>query len=61
MEKRNVLDKRSVKLEKVMGKDFIPYLGGRPERESVIGHEDIVNLEIALHTSGSLEELLAAV
>ena len=34
----------------------IPFLGGRPERESTIGSDDIVNLVIACNTCGTLEE-----
>ncbi len=34
---------------------------GRPERDSAICQDDIVNLQIALHTAGSLEELFRLV
>jgi len=34
---------------------------GRPERETVIGHDDELNLKIALETSKDLEEFLSLV
>jgi hypothetical protein len=58
MEERHVIDKRKVKLEEVMNKDFIPFLGGRPNRETVINMDDIVNLEILLNTTKSVDEFL---
>jgi hypothetical protein len=61
MEKKNVIDKRSVKLEQMRKPGFIPFLEGRPKRDTVIGKEDILNLSIALETSGTLEEFLARV
>jgi hypothetical protein len=61
MEKKNVLDRRAVKLEEVMKPGFIPFLEGRPKRDTVIGKEDIMNLNIALETSKTLEEFLARV
>jgi len=37
-------------------RDFhIPFLSGRPNRETVIGQEDITNLLIALNTADSIE------
>jgi hypothetical protein len=61
MENRNVVDKRAVRLEEVMKPDYIPFLGGRPKRQTVIGKEDIMNLEIALYTSASVQEFLEKV
>lgn len=52
-------DNRSVKLENVMAKDFIPLFSGRPKREKVIGREDLLDLDILLHTCASVEDLLA--
>ena len=34
----------------------IPFLGGRPQRESIINSDDIVNLLIACNTCSTLEE-----
>lgn len=39
----------------------IEFLGGRPERETVINDEDITNLKIALETSKTLEQFLSLV
>jgi hypothetical protein len=57
-EKRKIIDKRSIKLEDVLKPDYIPFMSGRPERESIIGKDDIMNMEIALHTSHSVEEFI---
>ena len=59
MEKKPVIDKRSIKLEDVMKKDYIPFLGGRPDRPTVIGKDDILNLEIALGTCSTVNECIA--
>jgi hypothetical protein len=61
MENRHVVDKRSIKLEDVLKKDYIPFLGGRPKRETIINKDDIMNLEITLNTCASVEEFLAKV
>ena len=58
MEDKHVIDKRSIKLEDVMKKDYIPFLGGRPERETIIAKDDIMNLEITLNTCSTLDEFL---
>jgi hypothetical protein len=58
MEKKKVIDKRTIKLENVLKKDFIPFLGGRPKRTTVINKEDIINLKIALNVSKNVEEFL---
>ena len=52
-------DNRSVKLENIMAEDFIPLFSGRPKREKVIGREDLLDLDILLHTCASVEDLLA--
>lgn len=61
MEKKNVKDKRSIKLEDVLKPDYIPFLSGRPKRETVIGKEDLMNLEIVLNTTQTVEEFLAII
>jgi hypothetical protein len=58
MEKKPVIDKRSIKLEEVMSKDYIPFLGGRPKRERVISNDEVLNLTIRLHTIDTVEEFL---
>ena len=55
----NFEDKRAVKLQNVMAKDFIPLFSGRPERDKVIGREDLMDLDILLHTANTVEEFLA--
>lgn len=59
MAHKKVVDKRSVTLASVLSESYIPFLGGRPVRERVIGQEDVTNLIIALNTSGSAEEFIA--
>jgi hypothetical protein len=39
----------------------IPFLGGRPVHDTVIGADDIVNLNIALNTCSTLEEFFLQV
>ncbi|MBD3392741.1 MAG: hypothetical protein GF418_11625 [Chitinivibrionales bacterium] len=58
MENRNVVDKRQVRLEELMREDYIPFLEGRPGRDTVLSTDDVTNLKIALNTSLSFEEFL---
>jgi hypothetical protein len=58
MENKRVVDKRQIRLEEVMKPDYIPFLGGRPERLTVIKTDDIVNLKIILNTTESVEEFI---
>ena len=58
MEKKPVIDKRSIRLEEVMKKDYIPFLGGRPKREKVIGLDDVVNLRINLNVAQTVDEFI---
>lgn len=39
----------------------IPFLGGRPERDTVISHDEIVNLMILLNTVSTVESFEAAI
>jgi hypothetical protein len=55
---RHVIDKRTIKLEDVMKNDYIPFLSGRPEREKIIGKDDIMNVEILLNTTKTVAELI---
>ncbi len=57
-ERKNVVDRRSIKLEHVLKSDYIPFLAGRPDRENPIGKDDMVNLEIVLNTSKTIDEFL---
>jgi hypothetical protein len=39
----------------------IPFLSGRPVRDTVIGQDDIINLRIALNSAKTLEQFLETV
>ena len=58
MHKENTVDRRRIRLDDVVRGDYIPFLGGRPDRERIIGSDDVVDLVIALNTVRSVEELL---
>jgi hypothetical protein len=58
MENKKIIDKRQIRLEQVMKPDYIPFMGGRPERITVIRLDDIVNLKINLNTTESVEEFI---
>ena len=54
-------DKRRFSLNKVLSEEYIPFLEGRPKRETIIGNNDLTNLKIALNTFKSLEDFLTKV
>lgn len=58
MENNNIIDKRPIRLEDIMKEGYIPFLGGRPERENIISEDDIINLRINLNITSSVEEFL---
>ena len=58
MEKPSVIDKRSVRLEDISRAGYIPFLGGRPKRVTIITHDDIINLAILLNTTTTVEEFI---
>ncbi len=58
MEKKKVIDKRSIKLANMFKPGYIPFLSGRPVRETVIGKDDLMNLEIVLNTTNTIEEFV---
>jgi hypothetical protein len=58
---KNVIDKRSIKLEHIMSPNYIPLGSGRPNRDNVISNDDILNLQIAFGNSNSVEEFIAQV
>ena len=58
MEKKPIVDKRSIRLEDVMKKDYIPFLGGRPEREKVIRLDDVLDLKINLNLADTVEDFI---
>ena len=61
MEQSRIKLEKALKLATPVKKDFIPLFSGRPLRDTVIGKEEILNLEIALNTARSLEEFIAQV
>jgi hypothetical protein len=60
-EKRKVVDKRSIKLEDILKPDYIPFLEGRPTREKRIGSDDLIDLEIMIKTTTTVDEFLSKI
>jgi hypothetical protein len=58
MEKPNIIDKRPVRLEDLSRPGYIPFLGGRPVRESVISKDDLLNLTITLNTTDTIDDFI---
>ena len=58
MDSGKVVDKRSVRLEEVMKPGYIPFLGGRPERDTIISIDEIVNLVIMINTADTVESFI---
>jgi hypothetical protein len=46
-------------LKTLLQEHYIPFLGGRPNREDPINHEDTLNLSIDLWTTSSVDRFLA--
>ncbi len=59
MEIKKYFDNLNVKLQDVVKPDHIPFLGGRPDRITIISKEDIQNLTIELNRDQGLDSLLA--
>jgi hypothetical protein len=59
MDKSRVIDRRHIRLEEVMKPDYIPFMGGRPKRATVISTDDTLNLVILLNTSITVEEFIS--
>jgi hypothetical protein len=49
----------STKLQHDTASETIPLFAGRPKREKVIGREDLMDLDILLHTCDTVEAFLA--
>lgn len=47
--------------QNVLAAEAIPMFSGRPSREKVIGRDDLVDLDILLHTCDTVEAFLAKV
>ena len=58
MKKPNIIDKREVRLEDFKKPDYIPFLGGRPNRTTIINSDDCIDLSILLNTSTTVDDLL---
>jgi hypothetical protein len=58
MKKNNIYDKRNIRLDHILDKDFIPFLGGRPKRDKVISYDDILNLKIELNIKETVKEFV---
>ena len=58
MEKPNIIDKRQVRLEDLNKPGYIPFLGGRPDRTTVINNDDCINLRILINTTTTVDDLL---
>ena len=52
------LDNKSA-IKQASAQDFIPLFTGRPKREKVIGKDDLMDLDILLHTCDTVEAFLA--
>jgi hypothetical protein len=58
VDKSKVIDRRHIRLEEVMKPDYIPFMGGRPERSTVISADDTLNLVILLNTTTTAEAFI---
>jgi hypothetical protein len=61
MERQNMLGYPLRLTQKKTEKDFIPFLGGRPDRTTVISLDDITDLVITLNVTNSVEEFLSII
>jgi hypothetical protein len=43
----------------ILSAEIIPMFSGRPVREKIIGRDDLLDLDILLHTCDSVEAFLA--
>ena len=57
MENRKISSNRNSR-HKVTIQGKIPFLKGRPKRNTAIDHDDCINLEIALNTCKTVDDLL---
>ena len=55
---RNLMDELHMMLEKAMQEEYKKLLCGRPKREKEINKEDVIDLQIALNSSKTIEEFL---
>lgn len=57
MERNNVAEERPVGAAN-LAKTRIPFLSGRPERDTIISVDEIINLTISLNVTKSVDEFL---
>lgn len=55
----NTNNSGSAKVQHVLAAETIPLFSGRPKREKVIGRDDLMDLDILLHTCDTVEAFLA--
>jgi hypothetical protein len=60
MERKNVTEERPVGTVN-LAKARIPFLSGRPERDTIISVDEIINLTITINVTKSVDELLQLV
>ena len=60
-ELKEFIKKSSKKRVLFVEKEFIPWLDGRPKRDTIINNDDMLNLTIAFNTAQSIEEFLTLI
>ena len=58
MKNQDIVDYKQMKVSKIKRRSIIPFMQGRPVRDTIIQKDDITNLIILLNTCKSLNELL---
>ena len=61
MAKENLYDELQKILNKALSKNHIPLFEGRPKREQIINNDDLLNLEIIINTSKTLDEFISKI
>ena len=58
MKKQDIADYKQIKISKFKRRSIIPFMQGRPVRDTIIQKDDITNLVILLNTCNSFSEFL---
>ncbi|MGD9201875.1 MAG: hypothetical protein PVI26_09950 [Chitinispirillia bacterium] len=58
MKKPDMIDYKEIKTSRLKRRSIIPFMQGRPARNTIIQKDDIINLIIMLNTCKSLNEFL---
>lgn len=62
MEKPNIAElNKQIKIAKIKRRSIIPFMKGRPKRDTIIQNDDILNLVILLNSCKTLKEFLEKV